>query len=448
MSVVPELTSEPVPLELVPATDYVTSELADGPLSVQRSILPGGVRLLTETVPGTRAATIGLWVGVGSRDESCHQHGGAHFLEHLLFKGTRRHTALQIATAFDSVGGESNAATSKEATRYWAKVLDDDAPMAISTLTDMVTGSLLRSEDIDTERTVIIDELAASEDSPTEVTQEAFSLAVHGETPIGRPVGGTQATVADMSHDAIRELYRDHYSSDRLVVVAAGNVEHEQFRDVLLEGLEYSDWDLDPRAIPRSLQGRENGQSSLDLAPREITVHRDIEQAHLMVGGTWLTDADPARSASSVLFTILGGGVSSRLFQEIRERRGLAYTTYAAAVGYADTGLFGLYAGCAPSNVPEVEKIMWGEVEKLANGELDADELERSKGQIRGEIALGLEDSGARMSRLGYAELRGEFQSVDAVLHNVAIVEKEQVVDLAQQMLQTPRAKALVTNRG
>lgn len=438
----------PTPLDLAPAAQAVTTLLSDSPLTVKRSILPGGVRLLTEHIPGVRSATIGLWVGVGSRDESAHQLGGAHFLEHLLFKGTRRRSALQIATAFDAVGGESNAATAKETTRYWAKVLDDDVPMALSTLADMVTGSLLRSEDISTERTVIIDELAASEDSPAEVTQETFSLAVHGNTPLGRPIGGTAATVSNMTDDAIRELYRQFYLPQRLVVAAAGNIDHESLTDLLTEALSQSGWDLDEHVTPVGPRPVSPLAGRPAQDPYEIEISRDIEQAHLMIGGDWMNISDPRRPASSILFTMLGGGVSSRLFQEIRERRGLAYTTYAASSGYSDSGLFGLYAGCAPQNLAEVEKIMWGEVEKLASGQFDDAELERAKGQMRGEIALGLEDSGARMGRLGQSELRGEFLAVDSVLQNISVVQRPEVTALAQLMLEVPHARAVVTTNG
>lgn len=438
----------PVELPLGPAaTDSMMME--DGPLAVTRSVLPGGVRLLTQNVPGTRAATVGYYLAVGSRDEDRLHAGSSHFLEHLLFKGTQSRTALEIATAFDAVGGESNAATGKETTNYWAKVLDSDAPMAIATLTDMVTSSLLRDEDIETERTVIVDELAMNEDSPVDVAHEAFSTALFGDTSVGRPIGGTTESVLALAPESIRDLYRRRYRSSALIVCAAGNVDHEEVRTQVERALGRTDWDGSPSASPESRRSAA-GPDLLgwEHHDHDLTLQRDIEQAHVLLGGPWLAASDPRRMVSSVLLTVLGGGVSSRLFQEIREKRGLAYTTYAFDMAMSDMGLFGLYAGCAPANLAEVEKIMWGELERLATTALPGEELERAKGQLRGGMALGLEDSSARMSRLARSELTGNFVSVDGALERIRAVQTEDIAEMAAAMLRQPRARAVVTGRG
>lgn len=439
-----QISLDPVPLHRGSSADTPTAELTDGPLTVKRSILPGGIRVITEEVPGTRAASLGFWVRAGSRDEGRAQAGASHFLEHLLFKGTSSRSALQIAEAFDSVGGDSNAATSKETTHYWAKVLDSDAAMALETLTDMVTSSMLRDEDVETERGVILDELAMVEDSPPEVAHEAFSAALFGEAPLGRPVGGTTESVRAISADQIRDLYRTQYQSGNLVVAAAGSVDHDEVAEALVEALGRTDWDRDPQA-PSWARAETGGAGP--AAFEQKTVRRDVEQAHLLVGSSWLEAANDARATSNVLLTILGGGMSSRLFQEVREKRGLAYSTYAFDVAYSDTGYFALYAGCAPENLAEVEKIMWGEAEKLAAGEFSERELERAKGQLRGALALGLEDSGARMARLARAEIMGRFLSVDAALGRLEAVQKADVTDLAARMVEGPRARGIVTGK-
>lgn len=437
-------SSGPIDLPQGSSKDTPSIVLPDGPLCATRSILPGGVRLITQQVPGTRAATVGLWVATGSRDETRQQAGASHFLEHLLFKGTLRRSAFEIAEAFDRVGGESNAATSKETTHYWAKTLDADSAMSVETLTDMVTSSLLAEEDVETERTVIIDELAMTEDSPTDVVHEAFSRALFGDAPLGRPIGGTTASIEEVSADSIRELYREHYHSGNLIVAAAGNLNHNQLEDQLTAALERSSWPLDPSTGTHQRQLAVGGEGE---PPLEVVIGREVEQAHILTGGTWLDATDEMRPASNVLLTVLGGGMSSRLFQEIRERRGLAYTTYAFDSAYLDAGYFGLYAGCAPENVEEVEKIIWDQVEKLAAGDVTDDELLRAKGQLRGGLALGLEDSAARMGRLGRSEIIGRFTSVDVALQRIENVTKDDITQLAGSMLSRPRARALVTSK-
>ncbi|GIG27967.1 M16 family metallopeptidase [Cellulomonas marina] len=416
----------------------------DGDGLVRRSVLPGGVRVLTEHMPGLRSASVGAWIGVGSRDEESGHHGSTHFLEHLLFKGTARRTAMDIAEAFDAVGGEANAATGKEHTCYYAKVLDEDLPMAVDVIADMVTSARLDADELETERGVILEELAMNDDDPSDVAHEQFTLVALGEHPLARPIGGTPESIRDVPRDAVWEHYRWHYRPDTLVVSAAGNVDHDALCAQVEKAVRDGGWTLDAAAVPaaRRVAGRDlpPGTGGLPADARERTVRRPSEQANVVVGCAGLTATDERRFTLSVLNAVLGGGMSSRLFQEIREKRGLAYSTYSFASGHADTGVFGLYAGCTPGRVDEVTALLVAEWERLADGGLDDAELQRGIGQLSGGLVLGMEDTGSRMGRLGKAELvHGELVSVDESLARVRDVTAAQVQALAGELLGRPR---------
>jgi predicted Zn-dependent peptidase len=418
----------------------------DGDAIVRRSVLPGGVRVLTEHMPGTRSASVGAWVGVGSRDETHGHFGSTHFLEHLLFKGTPTRTAMDIAEAFDAVGGEANAATGKEHTCYYARVLDTDLPMAVDVIADMVTSSRLEVDELETERGVILEELAMNDDDPSDVVHEQFATAVLGSHPLGRPIGGTPDTIRAVPRDSVWEHYRQHYHSSTLVVTAAGGVDHDTLCVQVERALADGGWELDPEAAPtgrRVLPDRalRAGEEGIPAQGVELTVRRHTEQANVIVGGTGLTATDERRFTLSVLNAVLGGGMSSRLFQEIREKRGLAYSTYSFASGHADTGIFGLYAGCTPHRVDEVVDLMVREFERLADDPITAAELQRSLGQLAGGLVLGMEDTGSRMSRLGKAELvHGELLSVDESLERIRAVTAADVQELAKELVSLPRS--------
>ncbi len=417
----------------------------DGDAFVRRSVLPGGVRVLTEHMPGLRSATVGAWVGVGSRDEESGHFGSTHFLEHLLFKGTARRTAMDIAEAFDAVGGEANAATGKEHTCYYARVLDTDLPMAVDVIADMVTSARLDADELETERGVILEELAMNDDDPSDVVHEQFATAVLGEHPLGRPIGGTPDTIRDVPRDAVWEHYRWHYQPSTLVVSAAGGVDHDTLCAQVSDALVAGGWDLSGDASPT---GRRDhavelaaGQQGLPIVGVERAVRRHTEQANVIVGCTSLTATDDRRFTLSVLNAVLGGGMSSRLFQEVREKRGLAYSTYSFASGHTDTGVFGLYAGCTPAKVDEVVALMVAEWERLAAEPITAAELERSIGQLSGGLVLGMEDTGSRMSRLGKAELvHGQLLSIDESLERVRAVTVQDVQELAAELASRPRS--------
>ena len=422
-------------------------ELTDDGAVLRRSILPGGVRVITESVPGLRSAGLGMWFGVGSRDEAAGQEGSTHFLEHLLFKGTARRDARAIAEAFDFIGGESNAATSKEHTSYYARVLAPDGMAALDVLADMVTSSLLEPTDVETERGVIVSELADAADDPADVAQEAFARAAFGEdTPLGRPIGGTNETVTAVPRDAVWEHYKRTYASDTLVVAAAGAVDHDEVCERVLADLAAAGWDASPDAVPRERRFEIEPFAALDV--HDITVPRESEQTHLYLTCQGIAVRDERRWAMSVLTTILGGGMSSRLFQEVREKRGLAYTTYAFDASYAGAGALGLYAGCAPEAVDEVCAVMVGEFERLAADGVTDRELARARGQIRGAMVLGGEDSLSRMGRLGRGEVvTGRLRSMEENLRLLDAVTAEQVRELAAWLVGRARARVLVGPR-
>ncbi|MEV7973033.1 pitrilysin family protein [Cellulomonas sp. NPDC089187] len=428
-------------LPLVPSGEpgaELTSAGQDGD-DIRRSVLPGGVRLLTERVPGMRSVSVGAWVGVGSRDESDGHHGSTHFLEHLLFKGTARRTAMDIAEAFDEVGGEANAATGKEHTCYYARVLDEDLTMATDVIADMVTSARLDADELETERGVILEELAMNDDDPSDVAHERFAQVVLGDHELGRPIGGTPDTIRAVPREAVWEHYRQHYRPDTLVVTAAGGVDHDALADQVVRALTDGGWELPAGFAPAGR--RAAAQAVIPTGGTRITVTRSTEQANVLVGGVGITATDPRRFTLSVLNAVLGGGMSSRLFQEIREKRGLAYSTYSFASGHADTGVFGLYAGCTPAKVDQVTELLIAEWEQLADGGITQAELQRSIGQLSGGLVLNLEDSGSRMSRLGKSELvHGELLSTGEALDRLRSVTAEQVRELAAELASRPRS--------
>ncbi len=411
---------------------------------VRRSVLPGGIRVLTESVPGQRSAALGAWVAVGSRDEQAEHQGSTHFLEHLLFKGTARRSALDISAAFDAVGGEANAATAKEYTCYYARVLDADLPMATDVILDMVTSATLDEREFENERGVILEELAMNEDDPLDVAHETFAAAVFGRHPLGRPIGGTPESIRSVPHHAMVEHYRRTYTPEGLVVTAAGSVDHDEVCRQVLAAVRAGGWTTADGVAPAPR--RHAGDTRhIPSTGSATTVRRSTEQANVILGGPGPAAGDERRYVLAVLNAVLGGSMSSRLFQEIREKRGLAYSTYSFAQGYTETGAFGLYAGCAPSKVEQVTELLQAEWEAIATDGITEEELRRGIGQLSGGMVLGLEDSGSRMSRLGRAEISlGELHLIDDTLAKVGSVTAGQVRDLAADLLAEPRHLVVV----
>ena len=407
---------------------------ASGGSVIRRTVLPSGVRVLTEAVPGVQSASVSFSVPVGSRDETNGHFGSTHFLEHLLFKGTSKRTALEIAIAFDSVGGSSNAATGKEHTSYYARVQESAVPLAIDVIADMLTGSVLDPVEFENERTVILEELAMNEDDPQDVAHEAFFEEVLGDHELGRPIGGTNETITNVTRDAVWDHYRANYRPQDLVVVAAGSVDHDNIVDLVKQGLGAAGWNLDELNAPRVRRSLEPAAVKRRSALRVI--HEENSQANILIGMQGLVGNDPRRYAMAVLNTVLGGGMSSRLFQEIREKRGLAYSTYSFNQGYSDAGVFGLYAGCSPAKAREVSELMLAELRKIATDGITPAELDLAYGNVSGGLALKFESTQARMSRLSGTELStGEFVDLDEALRRFRAVAIADVSELAADLL-------------
>ncbi|MDX6363549.1 MAG: hypothetical protein QOC85_2559, partial [Streptomyces sp.] len=401
--------------------------------TVRKTTLPGGLRIVTETLPSVRSATFGIWAHVGSRDETPALNGATHYLEHLLFKGTHKRSALDISSAIDAVGGEMNAFTAKEYTCYYARVLDTDLPLAIDVVCDMLTGSLIEQADVDAERGVILEEIAMTEDDPGDCVHDLFAHTMLGDTPLGRPVLGTVDTVNALGADRIRRFYKKHYDPTHLVVACAGNVDHNKVVRQVRAAFEKAGALRVPDASPVAPR---DGRRVLRTAGRVELLGRKTEQAHVVLGMPGLPRTDDRRWALGDLNTALGGGMSSRLFQEVREKRGLAYSVYSYTSGFADCGLFGVYAGCRPNQVHDVLKICRDELDQVAEIGLSDDEIGRAIGQLQGSTVLGLEDTGALMNRIGKSELCwGEQMSVDDMLARIASVTPDEVRSVAHDIL-------------
>ena len=409
---------------------------------VRRTVLPGGLRVVTEAMPGVRSATIGVWVGVGSRDETPTQAGASHFLEHLLFKGTPTRSAMDISVELDAVGGEFNAFTAKEYTCFHARVLDQDLPLAVDVLGDMVTSSVISAEDVEAEREVILDEIAMHDDDPDDVVNNLYAAKAWGSTPLGRPIAGTADSIRSLSRAQIMRFYRARYRPENMVVAAAGNVDHATVVRLVRKAFGRDTFLADRSAKPLSVRRVERARRS---ATGEITVSRPFEQVNLVLGVNGLVRTDDRRYTLGVLNAALGGGTSSRLFQEVREHRGLAYAVYSFAAHYSDAGMFGVGVGCLPSKVDDVLSVVRSELRKLVEDGITADELERGKGQLRGGLVLSLEDSGSRMSRIAKAELLyDELPSLDEVIRRVDAVTLDDVHVLAKELFSQPETLAIV----
>jgi predicted Zn-dependent peptidase len=428
---------------LFPLGQSDLSFAASGGTSVRRSVLPSGVRVLTEQVPGAQSVSVSFSVAVGSRDETNNHFGSTHFLEHLLFKGTKKRSALDIAVAFDSVGGSSNASTGKEHTSYYARVQDKALPIAVDVIADMLTSSLIDPTEFENERPVILEELAMNDDDPHDVVHEEFATAVLGDHPLGRPIGGTQETISAVTRDAVWEHYQQNYRPQDLVVAAAGSVDHQELVKLVEQGLIAAGWDLSIAAEP--VARRLLHPAKISRGVKVKVINRPISQVNILVGSEGLSVDDPRRHAMGILNTVLGGGMSSRLFQEIREKRGLAYSVYSFNQGYSDAATFGLYAGCSAAKAIEVTSLMLEELEKVATKGITKGELELAQGNISGSLALKFETNQARMSRLATAEIvSGEFMDLDESLARFEQVSLDDVQSLAAELVSRPRSLVAV----
>ena len=399
---------------------------------VSRTLLPSGVRILTEEVPGAPSVALAASVPVGSRDEDPEGFGSTHFLEHLLFKGTPRRSSRDISIAFDSVGGSANAATSKEYTSYYARVQNAAVPLALDVILDMFTSARIDPQDFETERTVILEELAMNEDDPEDIAHEALAAALLPDHELGRPIGGTKESILAVSRDKVFAHYKEHYVPSGLIVTAAGGVNHEDFVALVESLLTAAGFTGRGEPKPR----RAHKKPDLGQAGRFTNISHDFNQANILLGFESMSSSDPDRYAFGLMNTILGGGMSSRLYQSIREDRGLAYSTYSYQQGYNETGYFGMYAGCNPENAELVVKLMREQLNTLAQDGAEQAELELALGSLSGGLALRFESSLARMNRLLGAEIgNGEYLSISEVLERFGAVSLSDIQRAAQELI-------------
>jgi predicted Zn-dependent peptidase len=429
----------------VGSTRTLLTERVDGGTvasTVRRTVLPGGVRVVTEAMPGARSATLGLWINVGSRDEIRSLAGATHFLEHLLFKGTRRRTAMDISAELDAVGGELNAFTGKEFTCYHARVLEADVPLGIDVICDMVTSSVIPAAEVESERGVILDEIAMHDDDPDDVVHDEFVAALYGESPLGRVITGSVESINALTRRQINGYYHRRYTPDRLVFSAAGSVDHAQVVRLVRRAFAHCSAAIDPDLQPADIR-RPAGQVATYAGTR--LMEHPSEQASFVLGTASYPRDDPRRFALGVLNAAVGGGTSSRLFQQVRERRGLAYTIYSFTSQFVDSGFFAVAGGCMPSKLSDVLGICTDELAKVAAAGITIEELQRGKGQLRGSLVMGLEDSSARMTRIAKAELvPSELLSIDASLSRIDAVTLEDVHAAAQDVLSADPTLAVI----
>jgi predicted Zn-dependent peptidase len=396
---------------------------------VQKSVLSNGVRVLTEPMPQMASATIGIWVENGSRYEEAPQNGVSHFIEHLLFKGTRKRTAAQIAEEIDAVGGVLNAFTGKEYTCYYARVLGEDIKMATELLADIFMESVFAPEEIDRERQVVLQEISQAEDTPDDFIHDVFNLNFWKGHPLALPIFGSVETVNAINRELLVSFMADRYRAERVLICAAGAVDHERLSE-------------DCERLFASIPG--DGKVERITPPRErvmvLNHQKKLEQAHICIGGPGLSQVAPLRYAAYVLNTALGGGMSSRLFQEVREKRGRVYSIFSFLSAFLDCGYFGIYAGTSPEWVDEVIEVTIKEVAQVAREGLKPAELARAKSQLKGNMLLGMESTESRMNRLARNEIyfRRDIP-LEEIARAIESVANDQIVELASSCFKADR---------
>jgi predicted Zn-dependent peptidase len=395
------------------------------------STLPTGERLITETVPSVRSVALGFWIGTGSRDETDARAGVSHFIEHLLFKGTSTHSAQEIAEIFDGLGGELNAATSRETTVLYARVPDDRLERALDVMVGMVYDPAFA--DVDSEREVVLEEIAMVDDNPQDLVHDVVAEAVFGGHPLGRPVIGRADVISSVSRRALAAYHRAAYVSENVVVAAAGNVAHDRLAALLRDRLRGT-----------SSHGRRGRKAFNRVPPPGYRFQRKpTEQYHVCLGAPGVSRRDDRRFAASLLDSILGGSASSRLFQEIREKRGMAYSVYSFASQYSDSGQIGLYVGTREDNLAECFEIVARELADVAAGGVRSAELDRAKENLKGRMLLALESTSNRMSRLGKSLVtETELLSLGELVERVEAVTADEVAELAAEVLRLDRLSA------
>jgi predicted Zn-dependent peptidase len=396
--------------------------------AAQLTTLGSGVRVVTEAMPSARSIALGFWIRAGSRDEAVEQAGISHFLEHLLFKGTDRFSSLEIDELFDAMGAEVNAGTSKETTSVYARFLDVHLERAFDVLQDMVLRPAY--PDIDSERQVVIEEIAMYEDEPSDKVHDVLSGAIFGDHPLGRPIIGRAEVISSVPVPQIAQWHDHRYVAGNIVVAAAGNLDHDRIVELV------------DSAVGGAAPG-DDGASTPSVAPAIRFHAKETEQYHLALGGQGLARGDDRRFAMRLLDTILGGSTSSRLFQEVREKRGLAYSVYSYTSQFADTGTVALYVGTRPDNVQEAMKVIGTELGRLQSDGVTPEELDRARENVKGRTVLSMESTAARMNRLGSSVLMGvPLLTVDEVLARFDAVTLDDVIGLARDLWVPERLSA------
>jgi predicted Zn-dependent peptidase len=394
---------------------------------ILRTRLDSGLRVVTEHLPGLRSAAVGFWVGTGSRDESEAVAGSSHFLEHLLFKGSATRHAQEIAEAVESCGGDMNAFTGQELTAYYVRVPDRYLDLALDILSDIVWSPALRPDEVESERQVILEEIRMRDDTPDDLVHDVFASALFPHHPLGREISGSQESISAVERDQIAEYHAAHYVPSNVVVAVAGNVDHDDVVARLRDALPAIGGER-----PARVNGADHG------TPDEfVRVDRPLEQSHVVLGARALRRDDPDRFALSVVDQVLGGGMSSRLFQEVREKRGLAYSVFSYRSAFEETGALAVYCATAPERVDETLDVVRAELDRLvADGGVSERELAGAKGHLTGSLALSLESSSSRMNRMGRAELTmGEIPSLDWVVEQVDAVTPDDVARVIDRVL-------------
>ena len=406
---------------------------------VETTVTDGGLTVVTEHMPDVLSVSLGFWVGTGSVDEPAQIAGASHFLEHLLFKGTPERTARQIAEVVDAIGGDMNAFTTKEHTAFYVRLLAESVDLGLDILSEIIWGPALRSDELEAERQVILEEILMHGDEPAEEVHDLFNTALYPGHPLGRDVLGLEATVRTTTRQQVAEFHRHHYRTGNVIITAAGRVQHDKIADGVARRLEQAAGEVGRELLVGGAPPERSAPST--KAQRRLVVNRGTEQAHVMVGMAGFERNHPDRQVLNVLDHILGGGMSSRLFQSVREERGLAYNVYSYRSSYQGAGDLAVYAGTAPSRAAEVVKLVTEELDKMAAEGVTQQELAAAKSHIRGATALGLEDSGARMSRLGRSQLtQGRVPSLAELDAEIAAVTREDIARVAAQVIGGPRA--------
>jgi predicted Zn-dependent peptidase len=395
----------------------------------RKSVLPNGIRILTERMPHVRSVAVGVWVETGSRHEPEPRGGVSHLIEHLVFKGTATRSAEVIARTMDSVGGQMDAFTTKENTCFYVQVLDEHLPLAVDLLSDILLHPLFDAEELEREKSVVLQEIRMVEDTPDDVIHDLFAAQVWGAHPLARPILGTRDLVTGFSRDAIADYFAAEYVPPRIIIAVAGNVTHEHVVDLFGAGFNGYTRDAAPRAAQAAA-----------LTPSVNIVHKALEQVHLVMGFPGLAHAAPERYAMFVLNDVIGGSMSSRLFQEVRERQGLVYSIHSGAQAFADTGLVYVYAATDAQNFAKVLKSILKELRDLKKTGVTAEELKRAKDHLKGSLMLSLESTSSRMNRLAKHELHlGSFLTMDQMLASIEGVKHEEVQALVSEVLDEDR---------